>query len=169
MLNIDELGGALGALAIALVAGAIGGLVSELLFERGKSRRTGILIVPKFRSPRLDLGSGAAVIIGAAAGLAAVALLVPVTDVMVAEVKERQVDWIRILGIAIVAGAAGQAFWAALTKGLTATDFSARLETLMATLQANHDALPDSEKGGSAGTQLNGAIHAIQEALDNAP
>ncbi|MEK6273082.1 MAG: hypothetical protein AABM42_10615 [Actinomycetota bacterium] len=169
MLNINEIGDALAAIAIALAAGALGGLVSELLLERGKLRRTGVLMLPSRTGRRLELGSAGAVLIGLAAGIAAAALLVPIDDVVVNEVTERQVDWIRVLGIALVAGAAGQAFWAAITKGLTATDYTARIEAVLATLKVEEEAIPEGERGGAAATRLNGAIAALQEARDDAP
>jgi hypothetical protein len=169
MLNINETGEALVTLAIALAAGALGGIVSELLLERGKLRRTGVLMLPGRTGRRLELGSAAALLIGLAAGLAAAALLVPMEDVTVNNVEERQVDWVDVLGIALVAGAAGQAFWAAITKGLTATDYNARIEAILATVRQTQQDIPDDEAGGAAAAGLDGAIAALENAREDAP
>jgi ABC-type Fe3+ transport system permease subunit len=167
MLDINDTGDAIVAVVIALVAGALGGLVSELLLERGKARTTGVLTLPARSGRRLELGSAAALIIGLAAGLAATVLLVPVDDVVINQVKERQIDWWRLVGIAVVAGAAGQAFWAAVTKGLTATDFNARIDTLLATVKEQQANLPADDRGGAAGAHLEGVIAALESARED--
>lgn len=166
---MNDGGSAVTAIAIALAAGALGGLVSELLLERGKSRTSGVLVLPALNGRRLELGSGAALLIGLAAGLAATVLLVPIEDVVVDKVNERQVDWVRVLGIALVAGAAGQAFWAAITKGLTATDYNARIEAVLGTLKEEKQNIPDDATGGAADAHLDGAITALEKARDDAP
>lgn len=169
MLNINDTGDAVTTIGVALAAGSLGGVVSELLLERGKSRATGVLMLPGRSGRRLELGSMAAVLIGLAAGLAAAVLLVPIDDVVVDKVNERQVDWVRVLGIALVAGAAGQAFWAAITKGLTATDYNARIEAVLGTLKAERNDIADNEIGGAADTRLAGAIAALEQAQEDAP
>lgn len=169
MLNINDTGDAVTVIAIAIAAGALGGIVSELLLERGKSRTTGVLMLPGLTGRRLELGSMAALLVGLAAGLAAAALVVPIEDVVVKKVNERQVDSVRVLGIALVAGAAGQAFWAAITKGLTATDYNARIEAVLGTLKKEKENIPDNEKGGAADARLGGAIATLEQARDNAP
>ena len=169
MLNIDALGEAVAAIAIAVTAGALGGLVSELLLERGKTKRTGVLIWPRRRESRLELGSLAAILIGGVGGIAAAALLLPVNEVVVKGVTERQVDWIRVLGVGLVAGAAGQAFWAAITKGLTAADYTARMEAVLAELKGEQGKAGDDDIGGAAEARLSGAINAVEDALRRAP
>jgi drug/metabolite transporter (DMT)-like permease len=169
VLNINETGDAVVTIAIALVGGALGGLVSELLLERGKSQTTGVLMLPDRTGRSLELGSLAAVLIGLVAGVVAAVLLVPINDVVVNNVTERQIDWFRVLGVAIVAGAAGQAFWAAMTKGLTASDYNARIESALAMLKQQKQTAPDDEKGGAAAAGLDGAIAALEKALADAP
>jgi hypothetical protein len=126
-------------------------------------------MLPGRTGRRLELRSAAALLIGLAAGLAAAVLLVPIDDIVVNNVKERQVDWFRVLGIALVAGAAGQAFWAAITKGLTATDYNARIEAVLATLMQKKQAVPGDERGGAAGAGLDEAIAALEQAREDVP
>lgn len=84
-------------------------------------------------------------------------------------IKERQVAWLRLVGMSIVAGAAGQAFWAAVTKGLTATDYTARIDTVLNSLEEQQNRIPANEKGGAADAGLGGAIAALKKARENAP
>lgn len=87
VLNLNDTEDAIAAVLIAVVAGSLGGLVSELLLERGKSRTIGVLILPTRQGRRIEIGSAAAILIGFAAGLLATALWVPVTDVGVNNVN----------------------------------------------------------------------------------
>lgn len=166
MLDVSATGELLLAILIAMVAGGLGGIVSELLLERGKSRTTGVLMLPDRNGNRVELGSAAAIIIGLAAGVAAAALLVPTDDVVVKEVTETQVDILRVIGVSLVAGAAGQAFWAAITKGLTATDYNARITSLLRVLEEEKKS---EAGGGPRGGGLDAAIAALEEAQKDTP
>jgi hypothetical protein len=56
-----------------------------------------------------------------------------------------------------------------MTKGLTATDYNARIEAVLSTLKEEEENIPDREKGGAAEARLGGAIAALEQARDDAP
>jgi hypothetical protein len=120
-ITLDTGGDTVPILLWSILAGASASAISELLLARGKTAQTGAFELPGKTGKRLyDLGSFAAIPIGALAGAIAGLALTPVQEVTADNVTTRTMELDKLLVVALVAGLASSAFLRVLSDRFVA-------------------------------------------------
>lgn len=131
-------------IALAAIAGLVGGLVADLLLVRGK--RSGVIEFPQ-RLPggMFDLGTLATLIVGAVAAVAAMYLFPPQTvTVQAADGTSATViryDVVKLLALSLIIGSAGSAFLAAAQARVVAAAKEQQVEDVQNVAEAEFDGI----------------------------
>lgn len=149
MLALDSLADHGVFIGIAVVGGAFGGVVYELLLQRGK--RTGALAIPRRHAGYFDLGWGASVVIGIAAALVVLYLLAPINERTEAEnTVTRMYDLIKLIALSVIAGSAGPSMIGALQARVIAALEAQRADDTADVATAALDQVEASLQGATA-------------------
>lgn len=119
--------------ALAAAAGLVGGLAAELVLNRDGA--TGTFALPQRRDRLWDLGGIGRLIVGAAVGVAVLAVIEPQTTVTQSGGSSsitRAYDVVRLVATAIVAGSAGGSVLTALQASTLATINEGRVQATVA-------------------------------------
>lgn len=132
MLVLDTSGDWLEVLLIAVPCGAFAGFVSELLLPRMKAGETGAVERIGGRGTRFyDLGSWAAVLVGALAGPVAAYLLAPGPEVVIKGQSTQTAQVGDVVVIAALAGLAGSRFLGAIQERFLAFADKTRVDAAL--------------------------------------
>lgn len=126
--DLDDLRDFVELVAIAVVLGAIAGLVGELIIGRGKGQELGRFELPKRTARWLDFGSFASIPVGALAAVLTTLVALPTHEVVVNDVSTTDYDLVRVVILALAAGLSGGAVLAKFQEGLTAALTAERLK-----------------------------------------
>jgi hypothetical protein len=171
---------------IAALAGAVGGLVYELLLERAGD--SGTIEVPGRRGKRYqDLGFFASLIVGAVAAVAflffydgreIVRVEVPVAQDAQgktspqplpsaagrATTSDREYEVVKLIAVSLIVGSAGGSFMSAMRNKVLAMVNGDRVKTLQGlTDQLAHDAGATLTEGGPGAERLLGRLQALRD------
>lgn len=131
-------------LEIVAGAGAVGGLVGELLIARGKQAwTTGEIEIPGKQDRFFDLGSLAALLIGLVAGLVALLFFSPVREVVVSGVTRQRYDLPHAIGLGLAAGLAGPGFLSVVQQRFKALLDAKRAQGAVAGMTKGINLTPD--------------------------
>jgi len=157
MVQLGTTGDFILVIVIAAMSGLIGGLAAELLLNR--DGETGTFAVPKRRNGLWDLGGFGRLIVGAAVGVAILAVVEPQTTVTVSPdgtTTSRTYDIVRLVATAIVAGSAGGSILTALQATTLAMINDSRVQATVAASeqQLEHLAAIAKTEAAALGPQL---------------
>ncbi len=152
------------AVAIAIGAGAVGGLVYELLLTR--LRDAGMIELLSKHEGRgrryFDLGFVSSLIIG---GAAAVAFLYffPPTDTVNGKVTTREYDAIKLVAVSLIVGSAGGSFFASMQERIKKIVAQEEKRTLGATIATLVDTEQQQNPGLVGTAQTSNTLEAIKQ------
>lgn len=146
--TLDQGGDIKEILVYAAIAGLVGAIVGELITARGRSGESGGVEAPRWRDSKrwYDLGSIAALPIGAVAGCVAGLLFVPEREVLVKGVATSTIELKTLLGTTLIAGVAGAAFLRVLADRFVAV---AKTKELKGVLQSTAATLPGADQSAA--------------------
>ena len=115
---------------IAAIAGAVGGVVADLLLVH--NRQSGMIELPHRTTNYVDLGTIASVLVGAVAAMIGIYIFPPATITTVTNGVSSTVvhyDLYRLIPLSLLIGSAGSAFLAAAQSRVTAAAAQQQLQT----------------------------------------